>query len=307
VTFGPDEQAQAVIRLIFEAFDRQGAVRGVPRYLIAHGIKPPIRPRAGADRGQLQWHPPCRGTVRHILRHPTYAGAYRYGYRPTDARRRAPAAPRAAAALGHAPSTTAADRRQIARLLLERVVLTVDPASGVAGIRVEWAGGAVREQAIRRAVRSYHDQGDWPRLSARRAALYRRGQTPPRTAAALGQDGFRPPKRSTRFTAGVVRRLLDELGSRPRAPRCTSSGNLPAAGERWLSELASLPGVSPYTPHGWRGKGWLHARRVGGRGSPWAVWVSGEELARPRQLQACPRLWTNRERLAERRAPMPQP
>jgi hypothetical protein len=210
-------------------------------------------------------------------------------------------------ALWQAPSTTAADRRQIARLLLERVVLTVDPASDGVGIRVEWAGGAVCEQTIRRAVRSYRDQGDWPRLSARLAVLHRSGHTPQQIAAALDRDGFRPPKRATRFTAGMVRRLLDELGLRPRVPRCTSSGNLLAAGERWLNELASLLGVSPHTLHGWRRKGWLHARQVGGRGSPWAVWVSEAELARLRALQACPRLWTNRERLAELRTPTPRP
>ena len=32
--------------------------------------------------------------VRHILRHPMYAGAYRYGFRPTDARRQVPGHPR---------------------------------------------------------------------------------------------------------------------------------------------------------------------------------------------------------------------
>jgi transposase-like protein len=99
---------------------------------------------------------------------------------------------------------------------------------------------------------------------------------------------------------------LDELGLRPRVPRCTSSENLLTAGEQWLNELAGELGVSPHTLHGWRKKGWLHARQVDGRGSPWAVWVSEAELARLRELRACPRLWTNRERLAELRSPTPR-
>jgi hypothetical protein len=39
------------------------------------------------NRGQLDWRQPGRETIRQILRHPMYAGAYRYGHRPTDSRR----------------------------------------------------------------------------------------------------------------------------------------------------------------------------------------------------------------------------
>ena len=94
VTFDPDEQAQGVLRLIFDPFDRRGTVHGVLRSLIATGVRLPVRRQSGADRGRLDWRPPCRETVRHILRHPMYAGAYRYGFRPTDARRQAPGHPR---------------------------------------------------------------------------------------------------------------------------------------------------------------------------------------------------------------------
>ena len=70
VTLDPDEQAQGVIRLIFDQFDRQGTVHGVLRSLIAAGVRLPVRRQSGADRGHLDWRPPCRETVRHILRHP---------------------------------------------------------------------------------------------------------------------------------------------------------------------------------------------------------------------------------------------
>jgi hypothetical protein len=36
----------------------------------------------------LEWRRPCRGTVSHMLHHPIYAGAYSYGRRPTDPRRK---------------------------------------------------------------------------------------------------------------------------------------------------------------------------------------------------------------------------
>src|ERR1700694_3547286 len=49
VTFDPDEQAQGVIRLIFDQFDRQGTVHGVLRSLIAAGVRLPVRRQSGAD------------------------------------------------------------------------------------------------------------------------------------------------------------------------------------------------------------------------------------------------------------------
>jgi DNA invertase Pin-like site-specific DNA recombinase len=522
VTLDPDEQVQHIVRMIFDLFDQKGTVHGVLRAFIAQGIQLPMRSQARINRGQLEWRPPCRETIRQILLHPTYAGAYRYGHRPTDARRQKPGFPKSGRgsglaaeacqvflkdrfppyitwerfeanqerlaanrsraesagavrdgvallagvvgcgrcgrrmyvrysrrgqrptyvcswqrsdyglplcqsasaelieawvadqilaalepaalaasltaageveerrrqqtqlwqqrleraryeadraarqyqacepenrlvtrtlerqwdealhkvgqlegdferftrscprllgesdreqirrlaqevpALWHAPTTTSADRRQIARLLLERVVLTVDAAGDRVGVRVEWAGGVVREQTIAKAVRGYKDQRDWPRLSARLTALYQAGWTPAEIAAALEKEGFRPPKRAAQFMAGMVRRLLDQLGLRPRVSRVTGSSELLGTGEWWLSDLADRLGLSPHTLHGWRRKGWLHIRQVGGRGGPWAVWVNDAELARLSELKSCPRLWSNRERLAELRSPTPR-
>src|SRR6516165_5488080 len=49
----PDEQAQAVVRLVFEQFGRQGTVCGLLRYLVRQGIRIPVRPHADPERGQL--------------------------------------------------------------------------------------------------------------------------------------------------------------------------------------------------------------------------------------------------------------
>jgi DNA invertase Pin-like site-specific DNA recombinase len=89
----PDEQVQAVVRLIFEQFDRQGTVYGVLRYLVRHQLRIPVRPISGDARGQLEWHRPNRPTLHGILSHPIYAGFYRWGYRTTDPRRQRPEQP----------------------------------------------------------------------------------------------------------------------------------------------------------------------------------------------------------------------
>jgi DNA invertase Pin-like site-specific DNA recombinase len=522
VTLDPDEQAQGVLRLIFDLFDRRGTVHGVLRALIADGILLPVRRQSKADRGRLDRRPPCRETIRHILRHPMYAGDYRYGFRPTDSRRQAAGHPRsgrgsgpaaedcpvflrdrfpayitrerseanqarlaadrsrsessgairdgsalpagvvwcgrcgkrmyvrygrtdrrpsyicstlrpdyglplcrsatagaveawvaeqvlealqpavleaspgAAAgvearrrevtrhweqrveraryeadragrryracepenrlvartperrwdealravrqleaefdrfsreqprALGeaereqirrlseevptswHAPTTTHADRRQVVRLLIDRVVPSVASGDDRVAVRVEWAGGSVRERTIRRAVQGYGDQQDWGHLLSRLKELHGRSESPKAIATVLDEEGLRPPKRGARPTAGMVRRLLDEIGLRPRVSRGAASGESPSSGERWLQDLAREPGVSPHTLHGWRKKGRMHARQVGGRGGTWAVWTDGAEMDRLRALKECPRLWSHRERPAELRIPGPR-
>jgi DNA invertase Pin-like site-specific DNA recombinase len=519
VTFDPDEQAQDVIRRIFDEFDRRGTVHGVLRSLIADGICLPVRPQSGTDRGRLIWRPPCRETVRHVLRHPMYAGAYRYGFRPTEARRQVPGRPRsgrcaglapedclvflkdrfpayinyerfeanqarlaanrsraesagavrdggallagvvrcgrcgrrmyvrygradrrpsyvcstlrsdyglplcqsvtatgveawvaeqvlevlqpaaleaslAAAAeveqrrrgairhweqrleraryeadraarqyqacepenrlvartlerrweealravqelesefnrfarsqprllsaaererirrlaeevpaLWRAPTTTPADRRQVVRLLVDRVVLTVDSGDDRVAVRVEWAGGAVRERTIHRDVQGYKNQQSWVGLSTRLAELHSHGEPPKAIAATLDREGFHPPKRTCGFTAGMVRRLLHELGLRPRVSRAASAAAVLSRDEQWLHDLARSLDLSPHTMHGWRKKGWIRARQVGGRGGPWAVWADKSELDRLRALRVCPRTWPYRERLAGLRAP----
>src|SRR5437870_4684205 len=40
----PDEQAQEVVRLVFDQFDRQGSLHGLLRDLVHHGIRLPVRP-----------------------------------------------------------------------------------------------------------------------------------------------------------------------------------------------------------------------------------------------------------------------
>jgi len=87
VDFDPDEQAQAVVQLIFDKFEEVGSIYGVFHWLIRHDIQLPIRIRTGAQKGQLEWRRPSIATLAQMLRHPIYAGAYSYGRRATDPKR----------------------------------------------------------------------------------------------------------------------------------------------------------------------------------------------------------------------------
>jgi DNA invertase Pin-like site-specific DNA recombinase len=84
----PDEQVQGVVRLVFDQFDRQGTVYGLLCFLARQGIRLPVRPLAGPERGQLQWRRPNRVTLQAMLEHPIYAGFYRWGHRAVDPRRK---------------------------------------------------------------------------------------------------------------------------------------------------------------------------------------------------------------------------
>jgi DNA invertase Pin-like site-specific DNA recombinase len=89
----PDEQVQSVVRLIFEQFTRRGSVNGLLKWLVRHEVKLPIRPHFGGNRGELQWRRPNRVTLLNLLHHPIYAGAYRWGHREVDPRKKVPGRP----------------------------------------------------------------------------------------------------------------------------------------------------------------------------------------------------------------------
>ena len=89
----PDEQAQGVIARVFELFERLGTLHGVLRYLVEHQIHMPCRQSSGPAKGELQWRRPNRNTLSNLLHNPIYAGAYVYGRRPSDPRKKVPGRP----------------------------------------------------------------------------------------------------------------------------------------------------------------------------------------------------------------------
>lgn len=90
VALDPDEQAQSAIRLIFDLFETRGTVHGVLRYLVDNGVQLPLRAASGVNKGELAWRRPNRVTLCNLLHNPIYAGAYVYGRRPSDPRRKQP-------------------------------------------------------------------------------------------------------------------------------------------------------------------------------------------------------------------------
>ena len=517
-TLDPDEQVQAVVRLLFDQFDRQGTLHGLLRYLAHHGIRIPVRPHFGPNRGQLEWRRPNRETLQNLLHHPIYAGAYRHGHRALDPRRQQPGrpgtgrqclapedcrvlirdhlpayitwerfganqerlaanrarpeavgAPREGSALlggllrcgrcgrrmmvryggpknrpwygctrgasdyaeplcqslsgpvlddlvarlilaavepaaleaslaavaevereraeltrhwqlrreraryeterasrqfhacepenrlvarelerrwedalrqqqkleeeferwqrtttirlslsdrdairglakdlpavWHAVTTTPADRQRIARLLLDRVEVTVDKKSEQVDVRLHWAGGLIGMHTLQRPVSRYDQQTDYPRLVQRLQELCRERLRSAAIAARLNAEGFRPPKRTNRFTGAMVLRLTAHL-ELARRERHGSPSDL-GKNEYRPTGLAQKLGVSRDTVRRWLRVGWLNERRDAD--GHHIIWADGSELRRLRELHRLPRTWANRAKLAELKRPKQRP
>lgn len=88
ICFDPDEQVQEVVRLIFRKFEEIGTLGGLLRYLARNAIQIGVRIREGPGKGNLVWRRANRATLQNILKQPLYAGAYVYGRRQGDPRRK---------------------------------------------------------------------------------------------------------------------------------------------------------------------------------------------------------------------------
>jgi DNA invertase Pin-like site-specific DNA recombinase len=84
----PDEQAKGTVELLFNLFEKIGTIQGVLRYLVKNKIEVPFRSPTGLDKGDLKWRRPNRATLRDFFHNPIYAGAYVYGRRPVDVRKK---------------------------------------------------------------------------------------------------------------------------------------------------------------------------------------------------------------------------
>jgi DNA invertase Pin-like site-specific DNA recombinase len=93
VVLDPDEQVRAVVRLVFDLFERLGTVGAVLGFLADNRIQLGIRLREGPGRGELAWRRPSRAGLGNMLRNPAYAGIYAYGRSTLDRRRRRPGRP----------------------------------------------------------------------------------------------------------------------------------------------------------------------------------------------------------------------
>jgi DNA invertase Pin-like site-specific DNA recombinase len=113
--------------------------------------------------------------------------------------------------LWQSPQTSVNNKRQIMRLLLQRVVVWAPASTHKVKVQLHWTGGTVTEHQVTRPVHSWNQVGGatelWQRLRDWRDA----GWTSCRMAEELNRAGYRTP-RDQPFTAKNVRQLLSRGG-----------------------------------------------------------------------------------------------
>jgi hypothetical protein len=194
--------------------------------------------------------------------------------------------------LWHTDTTTPEDRQTIARLLLEQVTVTVEGNTDRVDVELRWAGGFVSRHTLYRPVQTYEQLSNYDELVRRIDTLHAERKTLSEIAATLNAEGFHPPKRSPRFTKGILSCFLREHGVRTGAlPRSVTNEHHLQANEWWLADLAAELSMPIATLHRWQRVGWVTSRKVTMAGSRWAIYADADELLRLRRLRDSPRGW----------------
>jgi DNA invertase Pin-like site-specific DNA recombinase len=111
-------------------------------------------------------------------------------------------------ALWQAPQTSAAERKEIVRLLVERVVVHVRADSEQVAVTIAWRGGLTTKHDIVRTVARYTSLANYQQLLARIRQLRREGLTIAQVAKQLNEEGYRAPRSKKGYTATSIRTLL---------------------------------------------------------------------------------------------------
>ena len=79
VVFDPDIGVQKSVREVFRRFAGSGSLSALTRGLHDDGLRLPVRPSSGPNRGELEWRRASTASLYDMLTHPIYAGAYAWG------------------------------------------------------------------------------------------------------------------------------------------------------------------------------------------------------------------------------------
>jgi DNA invertase Pin-like site-specific DNA recombinase len=183
-------------------------------------------------------------------------------------------------ALWNADGTTNADRKEIIRCLVDRVVVHVKCDSEYVEAMIDWKGGYRSEHEIIRPVSTYAQLRDFEVLMDRVAELRGQRHTSPEIARKLNAEGFAPPKRRGQFNGPVIHQLLKRRGLIGNE---RSHDELLGEHEWWIADLARELEMNYMKLRDWAVRGWVHARQTPIQ-SYWIVWADQDEVARLRAL-----------------------
>jgi hypothetical protein len=182
--------------------------------------------------------------------------------------------------LWNADGTTNANRKEIIRCLVDRVVVYVKCDSEFVDVTIHWAGGYESRHEMIRSVATYAQLRDFDLLMSRIVELREEGCAAPEIAECLNSEGFYPPKRRGKFTAPVVYQLLKR---RALIGNERDHKELIGEDEWWLTDLARELKMTHMKLRDWVNRGWVHGRKTPIQGR-WILWADEDEVSRLHDL-----------------------
>jgi hypothetical protein len=173
-------------------------------------------------------------------------------------------------ALWAAPTTTAADRKEVVRQVVERVEVAVQGTSEQVQVRMHWVGGGQTEGTLTRPIARFADRSDYAALCERVCALTQARWSAPAIARQLDTDGYAPWRARRRWTVASVVTLRQQLGLSGQHQRGRSCDVL-GPEEWWAADLARTLGVARSVLHTWIQRGLVRARQEGQGMHRWIV------------------------------------
>jgi hypothetical protein len=199
--------------------------------------------------------------------------------------------------LWHADSTTTADRKEIVRAVVDRVVVTVLGTSERVKTTIVWAGGTTTAGEVVRPVQRLEQLSYYPQLTDRIRELAGQGIGASGIADRLEAEGLRPGKGGKRISAATVRDLMRRLAcpaGRTHRHRPAPPGEEPGPNEWWLKHLAAELDMTTSTLYAWINRGWITTRRESCWPHRLIAHADQRELAELRERRTRPPGWYSR-------------
>jgi excisionase family DNA binding protein len=177
--------------------------------------------------------------------------------------------------LWHAETTTAADRKQLVRLVIKEVIVDQHRRRGQVWVQINWQTGAVTEHWYKRRVISYDQHPDREALEQRLRQLHAQQKMDKEMAATLNEEGFETTTRQPFDvqTVWLLRQRWHLSAAKPNGPHP----------ERWedgtfsVEGAAAVLGVHPSTIYKWLRRGQLKGEQLG-KGLPWKIPLTEQQI-----------------------------
>src|SRR5207244_5051521 len=153
-----------------------------------------------------------------------------------------------------APRSRSFEPAHLACLMVERVVVHVEPNSEDTVATIHWIGGFESRHEFARPVSTYSQLCEGNLLMKRIIELREAGKTAEQTADTLNAEGYAPINPGKKFNREIVRKLQLKLGIYGER----EDASLLGSGEWWIRDLADEIGMPWQTLREWAVSGWVH-------------------------------------------------